>query len=588
MTRKIALICFLTLFGAATLFATDIGPAFSREAIGAKSFPPPPRIVSAASIAPALNIGAADPTDIEEVRVWNAEGRRPVKNGFVRIMEELVVVRLTGAAASKGVIAASERGVVWSGRFQIAAHRVRLRLDRAKLPAGAVLWIYNDGGEPIAFDRDLIDSDGGLWTPSVGGGIVHLEIETPMPKSEADVASFEINRMLEIVPPLKTHDEPDCLIDVQCVGTNTVTDINGFKQGIAYLEFVKGTGGFVCSGGLLNDFTSSKTPWFLTANHCFDSQASATSLEAYWDWRFASCSSTAIPLPPTAGRTLGATLLATNTGSDFTFVRLSSIPANRYFFGSSSSTVPAGTLLHRVSHPAPEQYGPLPQMYSASTVSTTVGQCQGRLRPSYLYSTFTTTQGGLYGGSSGSPVIAYLSGSPFVVGQLLGYCGQTPSEGCNTSNSVVDGAYATTFPSISQFLTAPQTGCTPSATAMCLNNDRFKVEATYQTGGGQTGQGQVVKLTGDTGYLWFFSSSNVEVVIKVLNACGINGWWVFAGGLTDVRVTLIGDGHKDGQREAVHESAGATVPADSGYVGVFGVSVGAGGRAGGRAGWVAL
>ena len=33
--------------------------------------------------------------------------------------------------------------------------------------------------------------------------------------------------------------------------------------------------------------------------------------------------------------------------------------------------------------------------------------------------------------------------------------------------------------------------------------------------------GQVIPLTGDTGAFWFFSSSNVEVVIKVLNGCGV-------------------------------------------------------------------
>ena len=49
----------------------------------------------------------------------------------------------------------------------------------------------------------------------------------------------------------------------------------------------------------------------------------------------------------------------------------------------------------------------------------------------------------------------------------------------------------------------------------------------------------VVKLTDETGYLWFFNSSNVEAVVKVLNACGLNQkYWVFAGGLTDVQVTL--------------------------------------------------
>lgn len=46
-----------------------------------------------------------------------------------------------------------------------------------------------------------------------------------------------------------------------------------------------------------------------------------------------------------------------------------------------------------------------------------------------------------------------------------------------------------------------------------------------------------VQLTPDTGYFWFFSQSNVEEVIKVLNGCGLNhNYWVFAGGLTNVQV----------------------------------------------------
>ena len=46
-------------------------------------------------------------------------------------------------------------------------------------------------------------------------------------------------------------------------------------------------------------------------------------------------------------------------------------------------------------------------------------------------------------------------------------------------------------------------------------------------------------LTGDTGAFWFFSSNNVEMVIKVLNGSGFNSrYWTFAGGLTDVNVLL--------------------------------------------------
>ncbi|HSS77993.1 MAG TPA: hypothetical protein VLV54_14780 [Thermoanaerobaculia bacterium] len=31
-----------------------------------------------------------------------------------------------------------------------------------------------------------------------------------------------------------------------------------------------------------------------------------------------------------------------------------------------------------------------------------------------------------------------------------------------------------------------------------------------------------MKLTDETGYLWFFSNTNVEAVVKVLNACSFN------------------------------------------------------------------
>jgi hypothetical protein len=82
--------------------------------------------------------------------------------------------------------------------------------------------------------------------------------------------------------------------------------------------------------------------------------------------------------------------------------------------------------------------------------------------------------------------------------------------------------------------------CTASGTAMCLNNGRFRVQATFDTRQGLSGSAQAVKLTDDSGYLWFFNASNIEVVVKVLNGCGTNNhYWVFAGGLTNVHVVLL-------------------------------------------------
>lgn len=82
-------------------------------------------------------------------------------------------------------------------------------------------------------------------------------------------------------------------------------------------------------------------------------------------------------------------------------------------------------------------------------------------------------------------------------------------------------------------------GCTSDGQTLCLANDRFRVRATWRDLTGASGVGQAFELTPDTGYFWFFSQSNVEVVLKVLDACGVNGhFWVFAGGLTNVEVEI--------------------------------------------------
>jgi hypothetical protein len=83
------------------------------------------------------------------------------------------------------------------------------------------------------------------------------------------------------------------------------------------------------------------------------------------------------------------------------------------------------------------------------------------------------------------------------------------------------------------------TNCVPSSTAMCLQAQRFEVTATYKASDGSAGSAQTVPLTTDSGYLWFFAASNIEAIVKVLDACALNGhYWVFAGGLTNVQTVL--------------------------------------------------
>ncbi|MCP3963713.1 MAG: hypothetical protein GY719_38240 [bacterium] len=82
--------------------------------------------------------------------------------------------------------------------------------------------------------------------------------------------------------------------------------------------------------------------------------------------------------------------------------------------------------------------------------------------------------------------------------------------------------------------------CVPNSVDLCLNDDRFLVEVEWRDYDGNTGSGQVVPVDSrDSGILWFFSETNWEMLVKVLDGCGINDrFWVFAAATTDVGYRL--------------------------------------------------
>lgn len=91
--------------------------------------------------------------------------------------------------------------------------------------------------------------------------------------------------------------------------------------------------------------------------------------------------------------------------------------------------------------------------------------------------------------------------------------------------------------------------CTPDASTLCIDDQpgdrRFKAQVSFQTtlGGGRSGFGQAIPLgsigVGRGGLFWFFGSDNPEMLIKVLNGCGVNGrYWIFFSAGTSVGFTV--------------------------------------------------
>jgi hypothetical protein len=74
------------------------------------------------------------------------------------------------------------------------------------------------------------------------------------------------------------------------------------------------------------------------------------------------------------------------------------------------------------------------------------------------------------------------------------------------------------------------------------------VKVDWKRPGGETGQGQAIKYTADSGLFWFFSSDNIELLVKVITGCPLsNTYWVFAAATTNVEYTMTVTDTKTGK-----------------------------------------
>jgi|GEM_PF-1150560 len=89
---------------------------------------------------------------------------------------------------------------------------------------------------------------------------------------------------------------------------------------------------------------------------------------------------------------------------------------------------------------------------------------------------------------------------------------------------------------------ATPAACVAGPQTLCLgDHGRFQVQVSY-VASSQTGAATAVPLAGnpDSGLFYFFQASNIEMLLKVLNACGggFNHYWVFFAATTNVQFTV--------------------------------------------------
>ncbi|MCB1247630.1 MAG: hypothetical protein KDB69_10215 [Acidimicrobiia bacterium] len=85
--------------------------------------------------------------------------------------------------------------------------------------------------------------------------------------------------------------------------------------------------------------------------------------------------------------------------------------------------------------------------------------------------------------------------------------------------------------------------CVADDSTLCLGaSERFRVQVRWRTAN-DSGEGTVATLDRrDSGLFWFFNEDNIEMLVKVLDACGLpqfQTFWVFYAATTNVGFDLI-------------------------------------------------
>lgn len=316
------------------------------------------------------------------------------------------------------------------------------------LPKGGKIYLYNHDKTDLlgAYTETQNNKDQVLTTWFVNGDKVWVEYYEPAEvknKARLNISSvmhgyrlghtYQKGYFNNIEKALNSSG--NCNHDVDCaIGADFETQRDLLKKAVGFLlmPVTSSSSAFICSGTLINNTSENKTPYFLTANHCFDATASPSNYVMRFNWISPNpvCASFANSTDAIDNFTIsGATLRARNANSDFMLVEINSdIPSGwdiTYAGWDRTDDFPSFTV--GIHHPD----GDIMKICRDDDSPTKVAQNAGTGSPIAQTWDITTAGDGwelgvTEGGSSGS---ALFDPNGRIIGQLYG-----GAAGCTGTN----------------------------------------------------------------------------------------------------------------------------------------------------------
>lgn len=130
----------------------------------------------------------------------------------------------------------------------------------------------------------------------------------------------------------------------------------------------------------------------------------------------------------------------------------------------------------------------------------------------------------------------------------------------------IAGHNGTTVAPAAFYYVAYPVSCTAGSKTLCIGStNRFEVRVTWLTVDGTRGDGSVVPgFSADSGLFWFFNSNNWELLVKSLDACGLNNRkWLFSAATTNVHYEIEVHDTKTGVIKRYFNYQGNAAPANT-------------------------
>ena len=379
--------------------------------------------------------------------------------------------QLAGDVVSQGEWTSTAEGKrVWRLTLESTdAESLRLKFVNFQVGAGTV-WVLDAQGATAAgpYTGGGPFGDGAFWADLVTGASLTVAYEPADPTAtEVPFGLKELSHRFAATKAagtsVKLAAAATCALDVACY-----PEYSGPASAVALMYFESDGGSYQCSGSLVTSRSSPAVPLFLTANHCISTDDEAKSLITIFNYQTAACNGV-VPSIGGLPRVSGSALVESKPMAlgDFTLLQLSGFPrVDVKTLGWYADEISSAERVIGISHPRGD-YKRVAIGQRSRDIA--IRFSDGDQMPANKGIQVDWLQGVTQGGSSGSPLLANIGGTQYVVGTLS--AGPDINENnnrlvCSVRNAVASyGRFAAAYPYLQSTLTGTAAVATTTFTA---------------------------------------------------------------------------------------------------------------------------